>query len=163
MSDRPPDAALAAALEEPLPGDDGEPLTTAALGERTGASDALLAAMEREGLLVPRRREEPRWTAADAGAVASGMALLDLGVPLDELLALARRHHAAMRPVAEASVDLFARFVRDPIQGSVESEERATEQVVAAYRAMLPATGTVVAHHFRRLLLAAARDRLADR
>lgn len=156
------DEALAAALAGPLP-DEGSPgplLSAAELSERTGAPPALLEAMERERLLLPRRRDgEPRYTAGDAYAVTAGMTLVEAGVPLGELLELARRYDRAMRGIADDAVELFARFVRDPIQGSAPSEQEASERVVTAFRTMLPATSAVVAHHFRRLLVDRAQAR----
>ncbi|CAN5501103.1 hypothetical protein BH23ACT7_BH23ACT7_21500 [soil metagenome] len=161
----PGEQALAAALTGPLPGEDpaaGPPerLSLDGLAERTGVSVTLLEAIEREGLLVARAEGDEPYTAADADAVRAGLALLEAGVPLSELLALARRHDEAMRAVAEQAVDLFARYVRDPIRGSAASDEDAAGLMVDALGAMLPAVGAVVAHHFRRRLLAAARSRI---
>jgi DNA-binding transcriptional MerR regulator len=161
----PGEQALAGALAGPLPGDDvaeTTPLDLAGLAERTGMSLVVLEAAEREGLLVPRGDGDRPYTAADAEAVQAGLALLSAGVPLSELLALARRQDEAMREIAEHAVDLFARYVRDPIRGSAASDEEASAQMVAALHAMLPAAGAVVAHHFRRRLLAAARARIEE-
>ena len=160
------DQALAAALADPVEEtagqDSSSPLFTAdELAARTGVSPELLAAMEREGLLIPRRHDDgqPHYTAGDAEAVSAGLELLDAGVPLGELLDLARRYDQAMRAIADDAVELFARFVRDPIQGSAASEQEASERLVTAFRRMLPATSAVVAHHFRRLLIDRAQAR----
>ena len=156
--------ALAAALAEPLePADaEGERFGLAELGRRTGVSGTLLEALEREGLLVPRSDDpETAYTAADGTVVGAGLALLQAGVPLSELLALAREHDAAIRAVTERAVDLFARYVRDPIRGTATDDEHGAQQMVDALRAMLPATSELVAHHFRRRLLSAARERIA--
>jgi DNA-binding transcriptional MerR regulator len=159
----PGEEALAGALVGPLPGEAvaaEEQLGLADLAERTGMSLVVLKAVEREGLLVPRGDGDRPYTTADVDAVRAGLALLGAGVPLSELLALARRQDEAMRAIAEHAVDLFARYVRDPIRGSAASEEEASQRMVDALHAMLPAAGTVVAHHFRRRLLAAARARI---
>lgn len=158
-----PDAALAAMLEAPLPGEeDGELLTLAELAERAGLSASLLEALEREGLIVPRDTsgDQPRYAASDAEMIRDGLGLLETGLPLGELLDLARRTDAALREVADHAVDLFTRFVRDPIRGEADSPEQAAEELTEAFRVMLPATGTLVAHHFRRLVVARARERL---
>jgi DNA-binding transcriptional MerR regulator len=158
-----PDAALAVALAGPLPGEeeDGDLLTLDELAQRAQAPRPLLHVIERSGLLVPRMVDgKRRYSAADAAAVRAGLALVEAGVPLGDLLDLARRHDVAMRGIAEQAVDLFARFVRDPIHGSARSDLEASERLVAAFRDMLPAVSTIVAHHFRRLLVAAARARL---
>ena len=153
------DEALVAALGEGSGGD--SPMTLEGLAEATGVSPALLEAIEREGLLAPRQQDgEPLYTQADAEAVAAGLELLATGLPLGELLDLARRHDKAMRAVAEHAVELFVRFVRDPIRAEAVSEEEAAEKLVESFRRMLPATTSLVSHHFQRVLLAAAQERI---
>lgn len=155
------DEALVAAIEAPAAGHPAAVLTLEALAERTGVSPALLQAIEREGLLVPRETDEgPVYTEDDAATVAAGLQLLEAGLPLGELLALAREHDSAMRPVAQRAVDLFVRFVRDPIRGTAPTDEEAAAKLTEAFAAMLPATGALVGSHFRRLLIAEAQARL---
>lgn len=140
----------------------GQRLTLQELAERTEVPLPLLEAVEREGFLGGDGLEgDAAYTPADAEALRAGMALLEAGVPLSELLALARKQDAAMRTVAEEAVDIFARYVRDPIRGTVADPDEAAERMVDAMNAMLPATGALVAHHFRRRLVAAARERIA--
>ncbi|MGH2755758.1 MAG: MerR family transcriptional regulator [Actinomycetota bacterium] len=136
-------------------------LTLDELAERTGVSPALLEAIEREGLLVPERVDgSPRYTEADAGVVAAGLELLSTGLPLGELLALAREHDEAMRAVAGRAVEMFVRFVRDPIRAAATSDEEAADRLVEAFRKMLPATASLVSHHFQRVLLTEAEVRI---
>lgn len=157
----PAEQALAAALAGPLPGEADERLTLAELAERTDVSATLLEVLEREGLLVPRSGDaEAPYTAADVDAVRAGVALLEAGVPLSELLALARDHDAAMRALADRAVDLFARYVVDPIRGATESDAEAAHRMVEALQSMLPAASAVVSHHIGRRLVAAARARI---
>ncbi|MFN2588785.1 MAG: MerR family transcriptional regulator, partial [Actinomycetota bacterium] len=139
------DQALVAALETPPPdAPSGRFLSLDELATRTGVSPALLRAIEREGLLVPRATDDgPAYTQDDAAAVTAGLQLLEAGLPLGELLALAREHDAAMRPVAERAVDLFVRFVRDPIRGAASTEEEAAARLTEAFAKMLPATGAL--------------------
>ena len=164
LDEDPADAALVKALAGPVPGEADEQgeLTRDELAALVDLPVALLESLEREGFLLPRATDgEPRYSPADADALRAGMALLSAGVPLDELLGLARRHDAAMRAIADEAIELFVRFVRDPIQGSAESEDEASERLVTAFEEMLPATGAIVAHHFRRLLLSSATARIA--
>jgi DNA-binding transcriptional MerR regulator len=156
------DEALATALQSGA-GDDvpDQWLTLDELAAATEVSPAVLAAIEREGLLVAQMRDgHPVYTAADAQAVAAGLELLQAGLPLSELLDLARRHDEAMRSVADQAVELFARFVRDPILASSSSDGEAATRLVEAFQRMLPATTSLVAHHFRRVLLTAAQERM---
>lgn len=160
----PTDAALVHALAGPVPGEssDDEALTREELAAAADLPVELLEALEREGLLIPRTSAgDARYSTADIEALRAGLALLEAGVPLDELLGLARRHDSAMRAIADEAVELFVRFVRDPIHGSTDSDAEASTRLVTAFRDMLPATGTIVAHHFRRMLLNAATARLA--
>jgi DNA-binding transcriptional MerR regulator len=136
-------------------------LTLPELAERSGVPLALLDAIEREGLLVPRVHDgEPRYTDADAHIVAAGLRLLEAGLPLPDLLALARRHHDTTRAIAEDAVAMFDEHVRVPLRASDRSDEEKAQQLVEAFRVLLPSVTALVAHHFRRVLLAVAQEHL---
>lgn len=127
------------------------------LSRRSGIPLALLQAVAREGLLVPRRHDgEDRYTAADVEIAAAGLRLLEAGLPLPEVMDLARRHDAAMRDVAERAVTLFDDHVRQRLRVSGVSPEEAAQKLVAAFETLLPATMALVGHHFQRTLLAVA-------
>ncbi len=151
--------ALAAALA----GEGGGPerrFDRAGLAQMTGVPETLLEALERERLLVPQPDVDQAYDESDAEAVRAGIALLEAGVPLSELLALAREHDAATRAVAVHAVDLFARYVRDPIRATTDDDSEAAARMVAALTAMLPAATALASRQFRQALLAAARARL---
>ncbi|HEX2039309.1 MAG TPA: MerR family transcriptional regulator [Acidimicrobiales bacterium] len=150
------DEALVTALAEPAAG--GESLTIAELAERSGIPLALLQSLEREGLLVPGRNG--CYTVDDVAVAKAGLRLLEHGLPLPELLELARRHHAAMREVAERAVELFDAHVRRPLRTLGLPEEEAAARLVAAFEELLPATTRLVAHHFTRTLLAVAQEHI---
>jgi len=155
-----PDAALAAAAAE----DEVAPYDLEGLLAATGATEALLAAVERTGLLAPHHIDEggtPRYSDADVAAVRAGMTLLDAGLPLGELLDLARRTDLAIQQIADHAIEAFLRFVRDPVRGTASSDEEAADRLVTAYEEMLPATERLVAHHLRRRLLTRAAERVA--
>lgn len=131
------------------------------LSEASGLPVTVLEALERLGILVPESScPTSRYSARDAAALQAGKMLLENGVPLDELMALAAQMDEAMRPVAERTVEVFARFVRDSVEFNAESESEASERLVEAYRTMMGAAGELVEGHFRRLLLQAARAAL---
>ena len=155
------DAALAAAVAD----DDEAPFDLEELAAEVGSTRALLEAVERAGLLLPHHLDEdgvPRYSRADARAVRSGLALLDAGLPLGELLDLARRTDSAIGEIADHAVEAFLRFVRDPVRGSSNDEREAAERLVTAYERMLPATEHLVAHHLRRRLLHRAAERVVQ-
>ncbi|MDQ1375963.1 MAG: hypothetical protein QOE15_136 [Acidimicrobiaceae bacterium] len=138
-------------------------LTIAQLAEQSGIPRAVLDAVVREGLLVPHRvHGEDRYSQADVTAAAAGLRLLQHGLPLPELLELARVHTVAMRATAEKAVDLFDRYVRQALraEGAGVTEDVAAERLVSAFEEILPATMTIVSHHFRRTLLAVAQEHI---
>ncbi|HEX7168445.1 MAG TPA: MerR family transcriptional regulator [Acidimicrobiales bacterium] len=137
-------------------------LTLDELADRSGIPLALLEAVAREGLLVPRRvGGHDRYSQADVDAARSGLALLEAGLPLPEVLDLARRHHAAMREVAERAVELFDTHIRHPLRDDpATTDDEAADRLVEAFSRMLPATTALVSYHFRRTLLAVAQEHI---
>lgn len=152
------------ALRRALIDDEHDQLMTLPdLAERSQLSLPLLEALAREGLLVPRGDESDRcYHPGDADAVRAGLEMVSAGLPLAELLDVARRADEAMRPVAESAVDAFVRFVGDPVEGTSATDEEAVGRMVAAFETMLPAAGRLVSHHFQRLLVDVARRRLGS-
>ena len=92
--------------------------------------------------------------------VRGALRLLEFGLPLGELLALARDANAAMVGLATRAVELFDEYVRKPISDTAGSDAPAAAQLVQAFDALLPAVTNLVSNHFRRVLLAEAEDRL---
>lgn len=132
------------------------------LAESAGVSLTLLEALVRGGLLIPKAVEPDRFDAGEAEAVAAGLQLVEAGLPLAELMNLAREMDEAMRPIAARAVDVFATFVRDSVEATAESDVDAAARLVQAFKTMLPATSRLVGHHFRGLLLAQARTRMTE-
>ncbi|MGH9018242.1 MAG: MerR family transcriptional regulator [Acidimicrobiales bacterium] len=155
------DEALVAAVVAPND-ESGRPeefWTLAELATRAGVPQALLEALEREGVLVPRHsRGEARYTEADLVAIGAGLRLLEFGLPLGEVLDLARLHQEGARLVAERAVDLFDRHIRQARRSG--DAAAAAADLVDAFDSLLPATVSLVAHHFRRILLAVAEERI---
>ena len=147
------DEALVEALATPAE----EGMTLEELSARSGIPLPLLQAVEREGMLVP---SATGYTADDVEAARCGLTLLEHGLPLPEVLALARRHHDAMRSVAEEAVSLFDAHVRRPLRDGDAEADEAAARLVEAFRALLPATTRLVAHHFERVLLAVAQEHI---
>ena len=131
------------------------------LSEASGLPVTVLEALERLGILIPERSVPTRlYNSEDADALRAGRTLLEEGVPLDELLALAKQMDAAMRPIAARTVEIFVRFVRDSVEFTAGSEREASERLVEAYRTMSGTAGLLIAGHFRRVLLQTARAAL---
>ncbi|HVL89554.1 MAG TPA: MerR family transcriptional regulator [Actinomycetota bacterium] len=151
-------AAVASAQAE---GDAEEFISLEELAERSGVPAPLLASIEREGLPIGREIDgETRYAASDVELVRTGLRLLSAGLPLGELIALARAQNDATRAIAEEAVRLFDEYVRTPIKRSASSDEEAAEKLVAAFGELLPAVTALVAHHFRRVLLQVAEEHI---
>ncbi|HZD18645.1 MAG TPA: MerR family transcriptional regulator [Actinomycetota bacterium] len=151
-------AAVAAARGDPTV---EELLSLEEFAQRSGVPASLVQAVEREGIQLGRRVDgEVRYTTADIDMVRGALRLLEFGLPVGELLALARDTHEAMVDVADRAVELFDRHVRQPIRDTVGSDREAAEQLVEAFDTLLPAVTNLVANHFRRVLLDRADERI---
>jgi DNA-binding transcriptional MerR regulator len=152
------DAPLAAAVADEA---SDELLTLGELAARTGVPPELLDAVVRAGLLVPRRHDGVEgFPAGDTEIVTAGLKLLEAGLPLPELLDLARRQHEMTRAIAEAAVEMFDQHVRAPLRDAPIDDAERAERLVEAFRTMLPTVTTLVAQHFRGVLLEVAREHL---
>jgi DNA-binding transcriptional MerR regulator len=158
----PADERLAAAVAEAGGPEGAEELFGLdELAARCGVPASILEALVREGLLVPRQEDdELRFSRDDVELVANGLRLVEAGLPMPELLDLSRRHHAMTREVAARAVELFDVYVRQPLRSSDVSEAERAERLVETFRTILPAVTTMVAHHFRRILLQVAQEHL---
>ena len=156
----PADEPLAAAVAG-AEGADEERFGIDELAARVGVPQPMLDALLREGLLIPRMvGGEPSFTSADVTMLKGGLRLLEAGLPLPELFALARHHHEVTREVAVEAVELFDTWVRKPIRASDLPEDEKAERLVEAFRTLLPAVTALVAHHFGRILLQVAQEHL---
>ena len=122
---------------------------------------SLLGAVVQAGILVPARVDgQERYRPADADLVRGGLALIEAGFPLPDLLSLAGRHDAATHAIAEDAVRLFDAHVREPLRDADLPDDERAERLVTAFNSLLPTVTTLVAHHFRRVLLAVAQEHL---
>ena len=156
-----PDVDLAAAVHAARgDGDREELLPLEEFAARSGVPASLIQAVEREGIELGRTVDgEVRYTAADIDMVRGALRLLEYGLPLGELLSLARDTNEAMVALAARAVELFDEHVRKPIRDTAGAEDAAA-QLVEAFDTLLPAVTNLVANHFRRVLLAEAEERL---
>jgi DNA-binding transcriptional MerR regulator len=152
-------AAVAAARGERT---DEELLTLEEFSARSGVPASLIQAVEREGISFGRPVDgDIRYTSADIQTVRGALRLLEYGLPLGDLLELAREANIAMVALAARAVALFDDHVRKPIRDTASSDEEADAQLVEAFDTLLPAVTDLVASHFRRVLLSTAEEHLS--
>jgi DNA-binding transcriptional MerR regulator len=139
-----------------------ELLTLSELADRAHVPEAILTAVAGEGLLVPQRGADgaDRYAASDVELVTAGLRLLEAGFPLPELLALARRHHDATRAIADDAVRMFDQYVREPLRTAQLTDDEKAGRLVDAFGTLLPTATTLVAQHFRAVLLEVAIEHL---
>ena len=158
------DVPLAAAVAGALQGSDVEGASLLSLDDlsaRVGVPAPLLDVVAKEGLIVAQQRDgESGYTEADAEVLRAGLRLLEAGFPLPDLLALARAHHDATRAIATDAVEMFDEHVRRPLQARDLPDAEKAELLVDAFRTLLPTVTTLVAHHFRSVLLEVAQEHL---
>lgn len=137
-------------------------LTIDELSDKTSLPKPLLQSLVNEGLIPPIRVNGSEvFPASDAEMARAGLALLESGIPLSELLLLAKQHHQSMIKSAMTSIELFDRYVRDPIQQG-DLHARVGTHLVENFNRLLPAAVALVAGHFERTLLALAQKHLED-
>jgi DNA-binding transcriptional MerR regulator len=147
--------------ESPLEPPNEELFSLREVAERTKVPPALLRSLEASGVLRPRREgSELRYTVYDVRAVRMLLSLLGSGLPMEEFMRVAHVQLEAVDKVAEGAVELFMRYVRDPLlsQGLPEGEE--AERMVGGFRLMLEATTLLLAYNFQRTVLSALQGEL---
>lgn len=179
------DVPLAKAVARAERGDSAEasPLSLAELAARSGVPGAIIQAVVDRGLLgTPQAGDGRGFAPDDTGFaphdtvfspndtgfspddvefLAAGMAILDAGIPLAELLTLALDYDQAARRCATDAAALFDVHVRQ--KNSTNSSMTHTPEALAeSFSALLGAATGLVGHHFRRVLLQAARDRMNE-
>jgi len=156
------DADLAAAVAVAR-GESGGRTATLTLDELSSASGvpaSLIQAVEREGIAVGRRIDGEVWySTPDVEVVRTALRLLEYGLPVGELLGLARDADAALRALAVRAVDLFDAHVREPIRDTVGVDADGGARTAEAFEALLPAVTALIASHFRRVVLEEAERR----
>ncbi len=146
---------------EAVLGPDDESLTLAEVAERARVPPSLLRSLEASGLLRPLKAGESRhYTGADVRAVRMLLSLVGGGVPLEEFMEVARTQIEAATTVAEGAVELFLRYVRQPLLDSDLSPEQEAERLITAFRMMVQAANGLIAYNVERMMLNLVEEEL---
>ena len=131
------------------------------LAQQSGIPTALLQPVIDAGLLQPTMVDGvPYFTSTDATVLTAGLELIGTGLPMNEVLDLARAHHERTRATAEQAVAMFDAHIRTPLRDSELTDAAKAERLVEAFRVMLPAVTALVENHFRQVLLSVAQEHL---
>ncbi|HEV2954136.1 MAG TPA: MerR family transcriptional regulator [Candidatus Dormibacteraeota bacterium] len=155
----PSDESLVAAVTRPQSNDT---LTLEDLSRSSGVAAPILRELQRGGLLVPidPSAKHPRFPAGDLTALSAGLKLVEAGIPLGELLELARSHALSAETTARQAVELFDRHVRERMQAAGGPASGVEPELLELFTGLLDAAGVLVRHHFERTLVRAAREHI---
>lgn len=142
------------AIRESLDAGENEHLTLVELAERARVPPALLRSLEASGLLRPLTvATGSHYTGDDVRAVRMLLRLVGGGVPMEEFMGVARTQIDAAATVAQRSVDLFLRYVRQPLLQAGLAPHEEADRLVNAFRLMLDAATGLIAYNIRRMML----------
>lgn len=131
-----------------------ERLTLRQVAERTRVPPSMLRSLEASGVLQPRNDDAGTpYSTADVKAVRMLLSLISGGLPIEEFMAVARTQIETNDAVAQGAIDLFFRYVREPMLDSGLPEDEEAERLVAALAMMLQATTTLISYNFQRRVL----------
>jgi len=134
-------------------------LSRAELAAETGVPEVLVAAVEAAGLIEPLQVDgEEFFSEADLEMARAGLALLESGFPLHELMEHALTHAGHVQELCDVAIDLFDEHVRK--RGPTAND---AEAITAVFKLLLPKVTRLVALHFQRTLVARALNRLRGR
>jgi hypothetical protein len=88
------------------------------------------------------------------------LSLLGGGLPMEELMKVARVQLDAAGVVADGAVELFMTYIRGPLRRSGLSQREEAERLVASLRLMLHSATALMTYNFQRMVLNAAQEAL---
>lgn len=131
-------------------------LTRQELVVETDLAEPLIDLAVSAGLIEPLADVPAELFASDAvPMLAAGKSLLEAGIPLDRLAALATRHATGIEDVVDEAIELFSEFVR-PTQSDSPSD------LAHLFQVLLSHVTRLVAQHFHQTVVSRASERLAD-
>jgi DNA-binding transcriptional MerR regulator len=141
-----------------------ETLTLVELAERTRVPPSMLRSLEASGILRPQGdHDQPRYTTADVRAVRMLLSLLGGGVPMEEFMEVAKDQISALQHTADGAVEMFLRYIREPLLEAGLPQKEEAERLVAAFRLLMQAVSELLTYNFQRRAIAALHDAIDDR
>jgi DNA-binding transcriptional MerR regulator len=135
------------------PAADDEHLAPQELADRTRVPLAVLRSLEASGVIRARQGAGGAYyTGADVRAVRMLLSLLGVGLPMEEFMQLARLQIATMQEVAGGAVQLYAKYVGEPLRAAGLNPKDEEERAEAAFGLLVQAATSLVAYGFERML-----------
>jgi DNA-binding transcriptional MerR regulator len=135
------------------PAADDEHLAPQELADRTRVPLAVLRSLEASGVIRARQGSGGAYyTGADVRAVRMLLSLLGVGLPMEEFMQLARLQIATMQDVAGGAVQLYAKYVVEPLRAAGLNPREEEERAEAAFGLLVQAATSLVAYGFERML-----------
>ncbi len=139
---------------QPLLSAGEEHLSALDVADRARVPPSLLRSLEASGLVRPLKAgDECHYTGDDVRAVRMVLSLVGGGVPMEEFMRVARTQIDAASTVAEGAVELFLRYVRQPLIDSDLSPEQKADRLVTSFRLMLEAATGLISYNVHRMML----------
>jgi DNA-binding transcriptional MerR regulator len=143
--------------------DEEETFTLRDVAEHSRVPPAMLRSLEASGVLRPRIIDgEPRYTPLDVRAVHMVLSLLGSGLPMEEFMRVARLQLDAADQVAEGAVELFLRYVREPLRRAYIDDAEEAARLATGFRLMLEATTMLMTYNFHRMVLNAVQAEIDE-
>ena len=132
---------------------DDEHLAPQELADRTRVPLAVLRSLEASGVIRARQGSDGAYfTGADVRAVKMLLSLLGVGLPMEEFMHLARLQIATMQEVAAGAVELYTKYVMEPLRAAGLDPHEEGERAEAAFGLLVQAATSLVAYGFERML-----------
>jgi DNA-binding transcriptional MerR regulator len=132
---------------------DDEHLAPQELADRTRVPLAVLRSLEASGVIRARQGGGGAYyTGADVRAVRMLLSLLGVGLPMEEFMPLARLQISTMQEVAAGAVQLYTKYVVEPLRAAGLDPREEEERAEAAFGLLVQAATSLVAYGFERML-----------
>lgn len=139
------------AVLAPFDGEEAETVTEQELADRFGGTFDSAAVRKAEKLEILRRTGDGEWEVPSPTLLRAGEQLVELGIPLRHVLAVAER-------VARSTEDIAETFVRLFMQDVVSVHRGDWERVTEALQRMRPMASDVVLASFNRRMTRAVEE-----
>lgn len=143
--------------------EDHEVLGLTEVAERSGVPVEVLRALEASRLLAPHHLADgDRYSDADVRFVRNVLALLGVGLSLDDLMRIARQPLEVTEDLGREVVAAWSELVGDRLRRPGRDEADRAVRVATSLRALAAIVGQLVAYRVERAVLDAAAAHLAE-